>query len=156
LPRLVFSYSKRSWEHIDLTSLVVFLLAAAIVLFLKHRSNRVLSGLPTGKLVAADDEGQECPVLISNRDGLRSRPDALVRMKTGAIIPIERKRSSALRRGPYDSDLIQAIAYGMLGEDNYSQAPPYVRIQYADRWFDEPFTDGKSSDSVVIQKGRFP
>jgi hypothetical protein len=123
-----------------LTWLIIALLAAALFLFLKHRRNRVLGGLPTGELIAADNEEQECPVLISHRYGLKGKPDALVRTKTGAMIPVERKRSSAPKRGPYDSDLIQAIAYGMLVEDQYRQAPPYVRIQHADRWFNEAYT----------------
>jgi len=119
--------------------LIIALMAAALVLFWNHRRNRMLGGLPAGDLVSADNEEQECPVLISHRYGLKGKPDALVRTKTGAMIPIERKRARAPKR-PYDGDLIQAIAYCVLVEDKYGQPPPYARIQYADRWFDVPYT----------------
>jgi len=68
--------------------------AAALFLFVRHRSNRVLRGLPTGELIAADNEEQECPVLISHRFGLKCKPDPLVRTKADAVIPVKRKRSS--------------------------------------------------------------
>ena len=123
-----------------LTWLILVSLAAALVLFVLHRRNRSLGGLPAGELLAADNEEQECAVLISHRFGLKGKPDALVRTISGAIIPVERKRSSAPPRGPYDSDLIQAVVYGMLVEDEYGQPPPFVRIQYSNRWFDEAYT----------------
>ncbi len=66
--------------------------------------------------------------------------DALVRTKAGTVIPVEHKRRIAPPRDPYDTDLIPAIACGMLVEDRYGQPPPYVRIQYANRWFDELYT----------------
>jgi len=117
-----------------LTWLIIALLAAALFLFTKHRRNRMLGGLPTGDLIAADNEDQECPVLVSRRYGLKGRSDALVRTDAGAIIPVERKRTNAPSR---------AIAYGILVEDQYGQPPPCVRIQYADRWFDEPYTEAR-------------
>ena len=73
-------------------------LGAALILFWAHRHNRILGGLPAGDLVSADNEEQECPVLISHRYGLKGKPDALVRTKTGAVIPIERKRTRAPKR----------------------------------------------------------
>jgi hypothetical protein len=119
--------------------LIIALMAAALVLFWSHRRNRMLGGLPAGDLVSADNEEQECPVLISHRYGLKGKPDALVRTKTGAMIPIGRKRTRAPKR-PYDGDLIQAIAYCVLVEDRHGEPPPYARIQYADRWFDVSYT----------------
>jgi hypothetical protein len=86
-----------------LTWLIVALLAAALVLFVLHRRNRSLGGLPAGELLAADNEEQECPVLISQRFGLNGKPDALVRTSSAAIIPVERKRTLALPHGPDDS-----------------------------------------------------
>jgi hypothetical protein len=135
-----------------LTWLIIGLLAAALVLFVKHRRNLVLGGLPFGELVAADNEEQECPVLVSQRYGLKGRPDALVRTDAGAIIPIERKRTLAPPRGRYDSGLFQAISYGILVEDDYGQPPPCVRIQSADRWFDEPYPGARKQWASMVSQ----
>jgi predicted RecB family nuclease len=131
--------------------LILGWLAVAIILAWLHRRSRLLGGLPDGQLIAADNEEQECPVIISYRYGLKGKPDALVRTRKGEIIPIERKRTQAPKR-PYDGDLAQAIAYGILIEDKYGQPPPYVRIQYADRWFDEPYT--KERKQWALQTSR--
>ena len=60
------------------------------------------------------------------------------------MIPVERKKSRAPKR-PYAGDLIQATAYCVLVEENYGRTPPFMRIQYADACFDEPYTlEGKN------------
>ena len=82
---------------------------------------------------------QPCPVLFSTRYGLKGKPDAILRTPNG-LAPIERKHSRAPRR-PHDSDVIQAAAYCLLIEDNYGETPLFMRIHYADTWFDVPFTD---------------
>ena len=82
----------------------------------------------------------DCPVLVSHRYGLKGKPDALVRAKSGDLIPVERKKTRAPQHQPYDGDLIQATAYCLLVEEEFGRAPSFMRIQYADRWFDEPFT----------------
>lgn len=133
-----------------MTSLVItVLLAAALILFLWHRRQQRLGGLPSGEIIAADHEEQECPVLVSPRHGLKGRPDALVRSVKGTIVPVERKKARAPKR-VYDGDLIQGIAYCILVEDAYGQAPPYVRIQYADRWFDEPYTPERKAWALQV------
>ena len=129
--------------------LIVGLLAAALILVLRHRRQRQLGGLPAGELIASDHEEQECRVLVSHRYGIKGKPDALVRCAGGMIIPVERKKASAPKR-VYDGDLIQGIAYCILVEEEYGQAPPYVRIQYADRWFDEPYTPERKSWALQV------
>lgn len=119
-------------------SVIFALLIAALLLFLKHRRDRRLGGLPEGDLIASDHD-QESPILISRTYGLKGKPDSLVRTSEGTMIPVERKGSRAPQR-VWDGDLIQGIAYCILVEENYGQVPPYVRIQYADRWFDVPYT----------------
>ena len=118
---------------------VVALLVLALLLVLLHRYRRVRGGLPVGELIYSDDVSAESPVLISTRYGLKGRPDALIRTKSGEIIPVERKSSRAPQR-PYDGDLIQAAAYCVLVQEQYGSRPPYMRIQYQDGCFDEPFT----------------
>jgi CRISPR-associated exonuclease Cas4 len=116
------------------------LLLAAVFLFLKTRERRRLGGLPEGDLLYSDNLAGDCPLLVSHRYGLKGWPDTLVRTESGELIPVERKKSLAPRRGPYDGDLIQATAYCILVEEEYGRTPPFMRIQYADRWFDEPYT----------------
>jgi hypothetical protein len=53
--------------------------------------------------------------------------------------PVERKMGRAPRR-PYRGDVLQAAAYCVLIEEHYGRMPPFMRIQYADRCFDEPYT----------------
>jgi CRISPR-associated exonuclease Cas4 len=116
------------------------LLLAAVFLFLFGRDQRRLGGLPEGDLIYNDNAAADCPVLVSHRHGLKGKPDALVRTPSGDLIPVERKKTRAPRRGPYDGDLIQATAYCILVEEESGRTPPFMRIQYADRWFDEPYT----------------
>jgi CRISPR-associated exonuclease Cas4 len=116
------------------------LLLAAVSLFLITRHQRRLGGLPEGDLIYADNVNGDCPALVSHRYGLKGKPDTLVRTESGDVIPIERKKTRAPRRGPYAGDLIQATAYCILVEEETGRTPPFMRIQYADRWFDEPYT----------------
>ena len=111
-----------------LTSAVA-LLIVALLLVLLHRYRRVRGGLPVGELIYSDDVSAESPVLISTRYGLKGRPDALIRTKSGEIIPLERKSSRAPQR-PYDGDLIQAAAYCVLVQEQYGSRPPCMRIHY--------------------------
>jgi hypothetical protein len=71
---------------------------------------------------------------------LKGKPDAIVRTKSGELIPVERKKTRAPKHRPYDGDLIQATAYCVLVEETYGRIPPLMRIQYADRSFDDPYT----------------
>jgi hypothetical protein len=113
------------------------LLLAAVFLLLKTREQRRLGGLPDGDLIYTDNVAGDCPVLVSHRYGLKGRPDALVRTGSGDLIPAERKKSRAPRHRPYDGDLIEATAYCILVEEEFGRTPPFMRIQHADRWFDE-------------------
>jgi CRISPR-associated exonuclease Cas4 len=116
------------------------LLLAAVFLLLFARGQRRLGGLPEGDLIYTDNVAGDCPVLVSHCYGLKGKPDALVRLGSGDLIPVERKKTRAPQRGPYAGDLIQAAAYCILVEEEFGRVPPFMRIQYADRWFDEPYT----------------
>jgi CRISPR-associated exonuclease Cas4 len=116
------------------------LFLAAVFLLVRARAQRRLGGLPEGHLIYIDDVARDCPVLVSRRYGLKGKPDAVVRTETGDLIPVERKKTRAPRNRPYDGDLIQATAYCVLVEEAFGRVPPFMRIQYADHWFDEPYT----------------
>ena len=112
------------------------LILAAVFLLVRARDQRRIGGLPDGELVYNDNVAGDSPVLVSHRYGLKGKPDALVRTESGDVIPVERKKTLAPRRGPYDDDLIQATTYCILVEENTGRMPPFMRIHYADRWFD--------------------
>ncbi len=119
--------------------IAALLILAAFYLLARARNQRRIGGLPGGQLVYSDNVPGDCPVLMSHRYGLKGKPDALVRLKSGHLIPVERKKAFA-SRGPYAADLIQAAVYCILVEKESGRTPPFMRIQYADRWFDEPYT----------------
>jgi CRISPR-associated exonuclease Cas4 len=116
------------------------LILAAVYLLVRSRDQRRIGGLPDGELVYNDSLAGNCPVLVSRRYGLKGKPDAVVRTESGDLIPVERKKTLAPRRGPYDGDLMQAAVYCILVEEESGRTPPFMRIQYADKWFDEPYT----------------
>lgn len=101
------------------SGIIIGLLVAALVLFLRHRRARRLGGLPNGDLIASDHD-QDGPLLVSHTYGLKGKPGSLVRMSDGTIIPVERKKARA-PKAVRDGDLIQGIAYCILVEDNYGQ-----------------------------------
>ena len=69
-----------------------FLIAALLMArVLRHRR---LGGLPAGEVVLSDTEDEFCPVLVSHRYGLKGKPDAIVRTKSGDYIPVERKHAT--------------------------------------------------------------
>jgi hypothetical protein len=84
--------------------IAVGFLLAAIFLFLKARAQRRLGGLPAGDLIYIDDAARDCPVLVSHRYGLKGKPDALVRAKSGDLIPVERKKTRTPPHRPYDGE----------------------------------------------------
>ena len=66
--------------------------------------------------------------LASTSLGLSGRPDRLIRLKNGAIIPKEKKSSKRL----YDSHRIQIGAYLLLVEEAYDVRPPYGVVVLGD------------------------
>ena len=66
--------------------------------------------------------------LASARLGLSGRPDRLVRLRNGTIIPVEKKSSTRL----YDSHRIQVGAYVLLIEEAYGLRPPYGIVVLGD------------------------
>jgi hypothetical protein len=44
------------------------------------------------------------------------------------------------------------MTYCILTEDEYGTAPPYARIQYADRWFDEPYTPARKKWALHVAR----
>jgi CRISPR/Cas system-associated exonuclease Cas4 (RecB family) len=72
-------------------------------------------------------------LLVSDKWGLKGRPDELRRLADGTIIPAEIKSGPGPRSGrPYPSHRIQLLAYCALVEDAFGRAPPHGVLVYGD------------------------
>ena len=60
-------------------------------------------------------------VLTSKRLGLSGRPDRMIELRNGRVIPYEMKSSKRL----YDNHRLQVGVYLLLVEDIYGKRPPY-------------------------------
>lgn len=108
------------------------LVVGVMLLRLSQKRKRVL-GLPDGEVVYQDHESQRVspPTLVSERLGLRGKPDCLIR-NTDGIIPVELKKSARppSRGGVYPNHLIQVLAYIILVRENYGEQVPYGLVLY--------------------------
>lgn len=121
-------------------ALVVVLLVLGLVLLWLARRSRAETGVPEGRVVAADVgpwQRLDRP-LFSQRYRLTGRPDYLV-ADGAALIPVEVKSSPAPDR-PYESHLLQLAAYCLLTAETSGQRPPYGILRYADRTLEIPYT----------------
>jgi len=123
-----------------MVALALFLLLVGAVLLWLARRLRARSGLPAGRVVAADVgpwRRLDRP-LFSRRYGLTGRPDYVV--ADGAdLIPVEVKSARAPAR-PYASHVLQLAAYCLLVAETSGRRPPYGILRYADRTFQIPYT----------------
>ena len=74
------------------------------------------------EVISRDDK-----TLRSVRYGLSGRPDRLVRLRNGAVIPIEKKG-----RDYQESAAMQLGAYLILTEEAYGRRPPYGVLEVGD------------------------
>ena len=126
----------------------VVLLFVALAARLYARGGARSSGLPRGQVIYSDTgfpvgriapvslneqgERQEKP-LRSERFGLVGRPDYLVRTDEG-VVPVEAKSASCPASGvPYESHVMQLVAYCLLVEDATGEGVPFGVIRYRDR-----------------------
>ncbi|MCX7854665.1 MAG: CRISPR-associated protein Cas4 [Anaerolineae bacterium] len=119
-------------------ALLLFLVGLALLWLARWLHAR--SGLPAGRVVAADVgswQRLDRP-LFSRRHRLTGRPDYIV--ADGAdLIPVEVKSARAPAR-PYTSHLLQLAAYCLLVAETSGRRPPYGILRYADRTFQIPYT----------------
>jgi predicted RecB family nuclease len=125
-------------------------LLGAALLFLLGRSRT------PEDVVYTDAPSVSAPLLVSETHGLKGKPDAVYRL-SGAYIPVERKSRPAPKR-PYESEMIQAAVYGLLVEEHYGHAPPFLRLEYSDGTIDVPFTASLRADvlayAAVLRQAR--
>ncbi|HLG76885.1 MAG TPA: CRISPR-associated protein Cas4 [Ktedonobacteraceae bacterium] len=127
----------------------LLLLAVAILLlfFNERRFQRVrlaeekqkVLGLPAGELVYEDADGLGEP-LSSSTHPLLGKPDYVVRLPDGRLVPIELKLSAQNVTAPYPNHVIQVAAYCLILEDYAEASPTHGIIRYADREFTVDYT----------------
>jgi CRISPR-associated exonuclease Cas4 len=105
---------------------------------LVEERRRVL-GLPAGDLVYEDANGQG-ELLYSDAFPLVGKPDYIVKLPDGQLVPIELKLSVQNVNTPHSNHMIQVAAYCLILED-YSEVPPtHGILRYADRDFTIEYT----------------
>lgn len=114
--------------------LAVGLGALALAAWLGRRARGLrgslgLSGaLERARVLAADDSRLGARTLRSERLGLVARPDRLVRLGNGAVIPVEQKPRA---RRPYPSHELELGVQLILVEARVGRRPPYASARPA-------------------------
>ena len=121
--------------------LVLLLFVLAIMLLLLSLHERKKSRLPDAQVVYADtDLWQRVPqTLVDHQLGLVGKPDYVMKTRQGSLIPVEVKTGHTPEI-PYDSHLLQLMAYGLLIQSNYALTPEYGLLHYPDKDFRVNFT----------------
>lgn len=122
--------------------LFLILLIAAIVLWFKSRAQRAATGLPFNARIVYTDTGAWSKVeqpLFARRYALTGKPDYIVEDK-GATIPVEVKPNRTAPT-PYESDVMQLAAYGLLIAETSGASPKYGLIKYRNAVFQIDFTN---------------
>lgn len=121
--------------------LVLLLFALAVALLLLSLRERKKSRLPDAQVVYADTNlWQRVPqTLVDQQLGLVGKPDYVMKTRQGNLIPVEVKTGHTPET-PYDSHLLQLMAYGLLIQSNYAQTPEYGLLHYPDKDFKVDFT----------------
>ncbi len=101
--------------------------------------HRRMLGLPSGDLVYEDTDGQG-EILYSDQVPLVGKPDYIIKLPNGQLVPIELKPSVQNATTPHSNHVIQVAAYCLILED-YSEVPPtHGVLRYADRDFTIDYT----------------
>jgi CRISPR-associated exonuclease Cas4 len=131
-------------------ALFLVLLILGLLLLWLARRGRVRSGLPQGRVVAADvgDWQRLDRPLFSRQHQLTGRPDYVV--ADGAdLIPVEVKSGRAPAH-PYASHVLQLAAYCLLVAQTSGRRPPYGILRYADQTFEIPYTDDLEEELLEV------
>jgi len=120
--------------------LVAALVLLALIFFILARIFSRRSGIPAGRIIYSDHDQwrKAAKPLYDAEIGLTGKPDYLIQ-KDGQLIPAEVKSSFA-PHSPYDSHIMQLVAYCVLVEKSYGERPPYGLLRYRNRTFKIPFT----------------
>lgn len=121
-------------------SLVLILVAAALLLLWLGSRQRRSVGLPPGRVLYSDPKIIGAPErpLYDPDAMLTGKPDYLVE-DHGKIIPVEVKSGWAPPE-PHPGHIYQVLAYCLLVEHTYEKRPPYGILRYRNRSFSIEYT----------------
>jgi CRISPR-associated exonuclease Cas4 len=131
--------------------IILILFAAILWLLYQSRQMREQSGLPKGNIIYTDT-GTWFPneEMLAARDvRLVGKPDYLVEVDDGSIVPVEIKSGFAPSE-PWEGHILQLAAYCLLVEEKYDIRPEYGIIQYQDRAFAVDYTDDLEEDLLDL------
>jgi len=131
--------------------LCLIILIVAMWLWFKSRHQRAATGLPFGARIVYADTGAWSKIeqpLFSRRYALTGKPDYIVQDQ-GATIPIEVKPNRTAPR-PYESDVMQLAAYGLLIEETYGTFPRYGLLKYRNAVFQIDFTADLRAQVIAL------
>jgi CRISPR-associated exonuclease Cas4 len=112
--------------------LVVPLVALVILAWALFRVRAARRARRRGRLLASDGTpGAGTPLLVSERYGLRGRPDE-IREVRGSLVPVEIKSRPSPPRGPFPSHRVQLLTYCLLLEEVTGASPPFGLLVYGD------------------------
>ncbi|MEA4811031.1 MAG: CRISPR-associated protein Cas4 [Anaerolineaceae bacterium] len=134
---------------------LVLSILALVVIFISRRM-RAKSGVPQGEIIYADNEALQTLTqpLSDPQTGLLGKPDYILRQKDSFLIPLEYK-SGLAPESPYETHVLQLLAYCRLVEVNYNLRPPYGILRYRDREFQIPYSHEHEDELLkVIQEIR--
>lgn len=130
-------------------TIALALIVAAIWLFFSTKLAREKSGVPKGALLYVDGEAFEPDPLYAHDIGLVGKPDYLVRVADGTIVPVEVK-SSKTPEEPYPSHVMQLASYCYLVESEFGIRPNYGIIQYPDAVFNIDYDYQLEADLIDV------
>jgi CRISPR-associated exonuclease Cas4 len=122
--------------HIFEIVALLWLIGAFFFLFMVLRYSwaakrlREEHGIEKGTIEYVDALDDSSEMLISEKYGLRGRPDYILK-KEGNLVPVEIK-TGRVPKGPLFSHILQLAAYCLLMEEKYEKPPPYGIIKYSD------------------------
>ncbi len=95
--------------------------------------------LGEGEIKYVDELGKEIELLVSEKYGLRGRPDYIKKID-GELIPVEVK-TGRIPKGPFFSHVLQSAAYCLLVEDVKDKKPPYGIVKYGETEYKVDYED---------------
>ena len=123
------------------TFLFLVLLGVLLLAYFMWRRARSLwgsVGLPQGDIVSMDTtDWERSDPLYAPRFRLAGKPDYLVRVGQ-RLIPVEVKPNRRASQ-PYDSDVLQLMAYCLLVEESFGHRPDYGLLRYQAHTFRLPY-----------------
>lgn len=121
--------------------LVLGLLLLAALLWAGGNRRRTQTGLPVGNVIYNDTGAWRANSHVLHAADLRlaGKPDYLVELADGGIVPVEVKSGPAPAQ-PWAGQVLQLAAYCLLVEATYGVRPSHGILQYRDRAFAIDYT----------------